>query len=147
MFAIMYTKPTPRRAGVPGGLAALVRAALMAATIASMAAALITPAATAAGPLTCKSGDLRYPFMSGGPKSFGVFKLRISHGTCATAHSVAKAWKQKFEAAMSAGHLKLPKSVDGFSFKTLPAHEAQTYSEKGTKGRTTITFDYRVPNG
>jgi hypothetical protein len=133
---------------VPGGLAALVRAALAAATIAAIAAALIAPAAaTAAGAVTCKSSDLRYPFMPGGPKSFGVFKLRINHGTCATAHTVAKAWKKKFEAALSAGHLKLPKSVDGFGFKTLPAHQAQTYSEKGTKGRTTITFDYRVPNG
>ena len=97
--------------------------------------------------LNCKSGDLRYPFMPGGPKTFGVFTLRISGGTCRVAHKVAKDWKTRFESALRAGKVKLPKSVDGFSFTTVPAKAAQTYSERGTKGTMTIRFDYRVPNG
>ena len=93
------------------------------------------------------SGDLRYPFMPGGPKTFGVFNLKITGGGCATAHGVAKQWMQRFEASIRSGHLKLPKSVSGFTFTTLPAHAAQTYTERGVKGGTTIRFDYRVPNG
>ncbi len=96
---------------------------------------------------SCKSADLRYPFMPGGPKSFGVFSLRISDGTCATAHRVAKAWMQRFEANVQAGQVKLPHTVAGFTFKTLPANAAQTYREQGRKDATTIRFDYRVPNG
>lgn len=97
--------------------------------------------------LVCKSADLRYPFQPGGPKDFGVFKLRVSAGRCATAHRVAKAWMKRFEAALRAGHVRLPHSVDGFTFKTLPAHAAQTYRERGRRGATTIRFDYRIPNG
>ena len=98
-------------------------------------------------PLKCKSGDLRYPFMPGGPKTFGVFELRISGGTCKTAHKVAKGWMTRFESALRAGKVKLPNTVDGFGFTTLPANAAQTYNERGTKGTRTIRFEYRVPNG
>ena len=95
----------------------------------------------------CKSADLRYPFEPGGPKTFGVFKLRITGGKCRTARRVAKAWMEEFEANIQAGRLKLPRLVAGFRFKTLPANAAQTYRERGRRGTTTIRFDYRVPNG
>jgi hypothetical protein len=37
--------------------------------------------------------------------------------------------------------------VAGFKFTTLPAHEAQTFRERGRMRNTTIWFDYRIPNG
>jgi hypothetical protein len=114
----------------------------------SMIAALAPAAAADAAPtLRCKSADLRYPFSPGGPKTFGVFRLRIIDGRCTTAHRVAKDWMDRFEANLDAGRVKLPRSVDGFTFTTLPATEAQTYRERGRRGTTTIRFDYRVPNG
>ena len=97
--------------------------------------------------LRCRSADLRYPFEPGGPKTFGVFKLRITGGTCRKAHRVAKAWMDEFEANIAAGRVKLPRLVLGFSFTTLPATEAQTYRERGRRRATTIRFDYRVPSG
>ena len=97
--------------------------------------------------LRCKSADLRYPFSPGGPKTFGVFRLRITGGRCATAHRVAKEWMERFEANISAGRVKLPRSVAGFTFTTLSPTEAQTYRERGRRQATTIRFDYRVPNG
>ena len=122
---------------------------MSAATVALATAAALTPAAGAdAKPaLRCKSADLRYPFEPGGPKTFGVFKLRITGGKCATAHRVAKAWMDEFEANISAGRLRLPRMVAGFSFENLPANAAQTYRERGRRRTTTIRFDYRVPNG
>ena len=67
------------------------------------------PAATAdAKTSTCKSADLRYPFQEGGPKTFGVFRLRVTGGTCTTAHRVAKAWMTKFEANLDNGSAKRP---------------------------------------
>jgi hypothetical protein len=117
---------------------------------AAISLALSAPAASAhpaAATLKCKSSDLRFPFRKGGPNDFGVFKLRVAGGTCATAHKVAKAWKKQFQAAFNSGHLKVPTAVDGYAFKQLPAHAAQTYSEQGKKAGTTITFDYVVPNG
>jgi hypothetical protein len=108
---------------------------------------LPTTAAAAAPARACRSSDLRYPFQSGGPRTFGVFELAISHGSCATAHAVAKAWMTRFETAFRAGHLTMPRSVDGFRFKTLPAHEAQAFRERGDMGATTIWFLYRIPNG
>jgi hypothetical protein len=113
----------------------------------AIAVAVLLLGAAAADARTCRSADLRYPFMAGGPKTFGVFRLRIDGGSCATAHSVAKTWMGRFEANLRAGRVRLPTSVQGFSFKTLPAHAAQTYSERGRKGSTTIRFDYVVPNG
>ena len=53
----------------------------------------------------------------------------------------------RFEASFRTGQIKLPKSVDGFSFTNLPVHAAQTISEQGRKSRMTIRFDYIVPNG
>jgi hypothetical protein len=104
-------------------------------------------AAAAASQRNCRSADLRYPFQPGGPRTFGVFELATTHGSCATAHAVAKAWMSRFETAFRAGHLIMPRSVDGFRFKTLPAHEAQAFGERGVMGATTISFLYRIPNG
>ena len=114
---------------------------------ATEAAATEAAATEAAAPLSCQSADLRYPFEPGGPKTFGVFNLRIAGGRCALAHRVAKAWMTKFEAAFRAGRTVLPRSVNGFSFATLPAHVAQTFRERGRTRATTIWFDYRIPNG
>jgi hypothetical protein len=122
--------------------------AVCAAAIVLTAVGHALPAAQAdTGTRTCKSADLRYPFQPGGPKTFGVFKLRITGGKCATAHRVAKRWMEQFEGNLRLGRLKLPRSVAGFSFKTLPANAAQTYRERGRKRKATIRFDYRVPNG
>jgi hypothetical protein len=108
----------------------------------------LLPAATAdAKTSTCKSADLRYPFQPGGPKTFGVFRLRVTNGGCATAHKAAKAWMTKFEDNLENGSVKLPKSAGGFTFKELPPNAAQTYRLRGTKGATRINFDYVVPNG
>ena len=113
----------------------------------AMAALLPVAAADAATPQTCRSADLRYPFEPGGPKTFGVFKLRVTGGTCATAHRVAKQWMNDFEGDILRGHVRLPRSVEGFAFRTLPPDAAQTYRERGRRRSTTVTFDYRVPNG
>lgn len=122
-----------------------------AATALVVAASLVVPASAPATASTtarkCNSRDLRYPFRAGGPKTFGVFKLRIAGGGCASAHRVAKDWMSRFEASFRAGHLRLPRSVDGFSFTNLPVHAAQTFSERGRKRKVTIWFDYVVPNG
>lgn len=113
-----------------------------------VAACLLPATATgAASQRNCGSADLRYPFMPDGPNTFGVFGLRIAHGPCTTAHRVAKAWMSRFEAAIRAGRLIMPRSVDGFRFTTLPAREAQEFRERGLMGPTTIWFDYRIPNG
>ena len=109
---------------------------------AALALALLAAATAEAKPRTCKSADLRYPFEEGGPKTFGVFKLSVEGGSCTTAHRVAKAWKKAFEV-----DYKVPKSVAGFTFKTLKPTEAQSYNERGRKGTVTIRFVYRVPNG
>jgi len=115
-----------------------------------MLAFLLPAAAAGAVPAnrTCKSADLRYPFEPGGPRTFGVFNLRISDGTCATAHRVARAWMRAFEKRLRGpGRLRLPRSVAGFRFTTLPPKAAQTYRERGRRRATTIRFDYVVPNG
>jgi len=119
------------------------------AVVALVGAAALLPAATADAQTTraCRSADLRYPFEPGGPKTFGVFTLRVTDGTCATAHRVAKSWMNEFEGDILRGHVRLPRTVEGFTFKTLPPNAAQTYRERGRRRSTTITFDYRVPNG
>lgn len=106
--------------------------------------------ATAAGAApvrSCNSADLRYPFQPGGPKAFGVFKLRIARGSCATAHQVAKVWMSRFETALRAGRTDVPRLVAGFRFTTVPARLVQTFRERGQRGTTSIFFDYRIPNG
>jgi hypothetical protein len=126
-----------------------IRQALCAiAVVLTAVAALLPPSvAHARQAHRCPSADLRYPFRPGLPNEFGVFKLRIAHGTCATAHRVAKAWMKRFEANLRAGHVRLPRRVAGFRFTTLPPNAAQTYRERGRRRTTTIRFDYRVPNG
>jgi hypothetical protein len=112
-------------------------------------ACLLPGTATAAtARRNCRSADLHYPFQPGGPRIFGVFALRIAHGPCTTAHHVAQDWMNKFETGFrKPGPLVIPRSVDGFRFTTLPAHEAQEFRERGQMGTTTIWFDYRIPNG
>ena len=126
-----------------------LRRAIRAAGIAlvTVVALLAAADADAAPTLRCKSADLRYPFEPGGPKTFGVFKLRITDGTCRKAHRVAKTWMAEFELSILLGELKLPRQAAGFTFTTLPPNAAQTYRERGRNGTTTIRFDYRVPSG
>jgi hypothetical protein len=113
----------------------------------ALAASLPATAGAAAAVHVCKSSDLRYSFSQGGPKDFGVFKLRISGGTCSTAHRVAKSWMTKFERNLHNGSDKRPHKARGFAFTELPVKEAQTFRERGRRDATTITFKYRVPNG
>jgi hypothetical protein len=109
--------------------------------------ALLAAAPAHAATRTCKSSDLRFPFMPGGPKTFGVFRLKVTGGTCTTAHRVAKDWKARFQANLNHGSDKLPKHVDGFTFSQVPVRAAQTFGLKGVRKTTTIRFDYVVPNG
>ena len=113
----------------------------------AVAAPLAVVAPAQAAPRSCKAGDLHYPFQVGGPKTFGVFKLTVEGGSCAKAHRVARSWMAEFELNLLLGKVKLPRKVAGFSFKSLPPNEAQTYRERGRRGGTTVRFDYRVPNG
>jgi hypothetical protein len=118
----------------------------------ALAAAVVGLALLAAAPAhaatrTCNSSDLRFPFMPGGPKTFGVFQLKVTGGSCATAHRVAKDWKRRFQANLNHGSGKLPKHVDGFTFRQVPVHAAQTFGLKGVRGATTLRFHYVVPNG
>lgn len=120
---------------------------LICAGLAVVAAASVPAPAPAAETRVCTSADLRYPFRPGGPKTFGVFKLQVTGGSCATAHAVAKRWMDRFEASLREGRVRLPRRVRGFRFRSLPPTEAQTYRLRGRRGETTIRFDYRVPNG
>jgi hypothetical protein len=119
----------------------------VAALLATVAALLPAAAANAATTRTCRSSDLRYAFMPGRPKFFGVHRLRITSGRCATAHRVAKTWKNRFEANLKRGSEKLPRHVRGFRFKQVPVNAAQTFGLRGTRGRTVMRFNYVVPNG
>jgi hypothetical protein len=108
----------------------------------------LLPAAPAdARTIRCTSADLRYPFQPGGPKTFGVFRLRVTGGACPTAHRVAKAWMTRFEASLQDGRVRLPRRVQGFTFTSLPPNAAQTYRLRGVRRSTRINFDYVVPNG
>jgi hypothetical protein len=120
---------------------------LVAATLTLMATGLPSGAANASKTLRCRSADLRYPYRPGGPRTFGVFKLQVTGGRCTRAHRVAKEWMRRFEADIRKGRVRLPRAVDGFAFKTLKPHAAQTYTERGKRRTTTIRFDYVVPNG
>ena len=114
----------------------------------AVALVLLPVAPAVAKPHSCRSADLRFPFQTGGPKDFGVFRLKIDHGTCTTAHRVAKAWQTRFERSVrGSGKLKLRGQVEGFTFTTLRPNAAQTFRLKGVKGATTLRFDYVVPNG
>jgi hypothetical protein len=99
----------------------------------------LTLAAVApADALNCRSADLRYAGRSG-PKDFGVRKLQITGGTCTTARRVAAAYTRAFQ------HHGPTRHVLGFSFVTLGVPAAQTYSERGRRGGTTIRFWYLFP--
>ena len=126
-----------------------LRARHVASVVLVMVATLLACTSVAdAGPtLRCKAADLRYPFEPGGPKTFGVFKLQVTNGTCAKAHRVARTWMAEFELDLKLGRVRLPRKVAGFSFTSLPPNAAQTYRERGRRQATTIRFDYRVPNG
>jgi hypothetical protein len=123
----------------------MLRSPALAAAVAGLALLAAAPAHAATH--ACRSSDLQFPFMPGGPKFFGVHKLKVSGGTCATAHRVAKDWKRRFEANLKRGSEKLPKHVDGFTFSQVEVHAAQTFGMKGVRGPTTIRFNYVVPNG
>jgi hypothetical protein len=117
-------------------------------TAAALLIALLAVAsADAQAATTCRSTDLRYPFTKGGPKTFGVFELRIEGGGCATAHRVAQGWMRRFEAGLRDGRVRLRRTVSGFRFRPLPPNAAQTYRLIGRRGPATIRFDYVVPNG
>ena len=107
-----------------------------------LAFTLLLAAPAQAATTTCSSKDLRYPFTEGGPKTFGIFHLRVTNGSCTTAHKAAKAYKVKFEQ-----NYKVPKTAGGFTFTELPPNAPQTYRLRGVKGSTRINFDYVVPNG
>jgi hypothetical protein len=110
--------------------------------------ALLLPGTADAASSRCKTTGLHYAFAKGQPKFFGVFRLRVTGGSCKTAHRVAKQWMDRFEDSIRGeGKLVVPKRVEGFTFETLKAVEAQSYNERGRKGDTTIRFLYRVPNG
>jgi hypothetical protein len=123
----------------------MMRSAVLATAVAGLA--LLAAAPAHATTSACKSSDLRFPFMPGGPKTFGVFHLKVTGGSCATAHRVAKDWKARFQANLNKGSDKLPKHVDGFTFSQVPVHAAQTFGLKGVRSRTTVRFNYVVPNG
>jgi hypothetical protein len=95
----------------------------------------------------CKSSDLRFAFQPGAPKFFGVFRLKATNASCATAHKVAKDWKKRFQANQNHGNDTLPKKVDGFTFTTFETHAAQTVGMKGRRGAATLQFRYVIPNG
>jgi len=115
--------------------------------LALLAILVVAPAAEAKT-RSCASADLRYPFEEGGPNTFGVFKLKVTGASCMTGHHAAHAWMAKFEASLRGeGKLVIPKSAGGFTWKQLEPNAAQTYRLRGTKRRTTVTFDYVVPNG
>jgi hypothetical protein len=116
-------------------------------TAALLTAALLPAPAVAAQPKPCKAADLRYPFQPGGPRTFGVLRLTITRGTCATARRVAKAWGKAFEANIAGGSVKRPRRAAGFTFTELAVTQPQEYRLRGRKGATSIRFDYRVPNG
>ena len=89
--------------------------------VAVVALLAVAPPAHGAATRSCKAGDLHYPFQPGGPKTFGVFKLTVTGGSCAKAHRVARSWMAEFELNLLLGKVKLPRKVAGFSFKSLPA--------------------------
>ena len=119
---------------------------LLGAALVLTVAALPSAAAATEPPknLRCPSADLRYPFRAGLPNDFGVWRLKVTRGTCATAHRVAAAWQRRFEASPTA---TLPRRVRGFRFRQLPPNAAQTYRLRGTREATVVRFDYMVPNG
>jgi hypothetical protein len=94
-----------------------------------IAAACLLAAAAAGAPLPRE--DLRYPFMPGGPRTFGVFELRVGDGGCVTAHRVAEAWMTRFEDVFRAGRVRLPRTVDGFTFTYLARPRGPDMSRAG----------------
>jgi hypothetical protein len=122
----------------------MTRLLLCVALIGSLLAVSSASATEPPKTLRCPSADLRYPFQDGMPNDFGVWRLKITGGTCATAHRVAKTWQRRFEKSPTA---RLPRTVRGFRFRSLPPTEAQTYRLRGTRAATVVRFDYVVPNG
>ena len=122
----------------------LLSCAALLLALAAVPAAEAAAAASAPKTLRCSAADLRYGIQEGMPHYFGVWRLKITGGSCATAHRVAKTWQRRFEQSPTA---TLPRSVRGFRFRQLPPNAAQTYRLRGTKGSKVVTFDYVVPNG
>ena len=124
----------------------MLRSPALATAVAGLALLAAAPA-EARTAKACKSSDLQFPFMPGGPKFFGVHKLKVTGGTCATAHRVAKDFKKRFTVTLNKGGQTPPKHVDGFRFTQVPVRAAQTFGMKGVRGATTIRFNYVIPNG
>ncbi|MEA2220520.1 MAG: hypothetical protein QOJ35_3146 [Solirubrobacteraceae bacterium] len=147
----MSARPLAKRSAAPGALDTLAPMRRRPRSTTVLTATLTTPVPAAATQARetrdRRAVDLRYPFMPGGPSTFGLFKPRVTGGTCATARRVAQAWMRAFEAHIARGTAKLSRGAAGFAFTTLPATEAQTYRERGRRGPTSIRLDYRVPNG
>jgi hypothetical protein len=116
-------------------------AAALAVTAAALVAAAPAPAATSHH---CASRDLRFPFQPGMAKTFGVHRLRISGGSCATAHRIAKRFDHRFRTSQSENP---PRHVHGWTFESLPFKAAQTFRLRGTEGARVVRFNYLVPNG
>jgi hypothetical protein len=122
----------------------MLRLLSCAALLAALAAVPAAEAAAASEPQRCPAADLRYGIQEGMPRYFGVWRLKITGGSCAAAHRVAKAWQRRFEQSPTA---TVPRTVRGFRFRQLPPNAAQTYRLRGTRGATVLRFDYVVPNG
>ncbi|MBE2315612.1 hypothetical protein DVA67_006470 [Solirubrobacter sp. CPCC 204708] len=116
--------------------------------LAALSLLAAAPAAAEAKPRSCSSADLRYAFEPGGPKTFGVFKLKATGASCLAAHHAAHAWMAEFEASLRGdGDLVMPRTAGGYRWRELRPNAAQTYRLRGTKGSRVVTFDYVVPNG
>ena len=100
----------------------MLRSPALAAAVAGLALLAAAPA-EAKTAKACKSTDLQFPFMPGGPKFFGVHKLKVTGGTCATAHRVAKDWKKRFEANLHKGS---EVCIDDFEANRAPDHRYRT---------------------
>jgi hypothetical protein len=98
--------------------------------------------AGAATTRACKSSDLRFSYMRGQPKYFGVFHLRERGTTCGVARKLARDAGRKI---LPSG--KVPARVDGFRLTEFRAPQAQTFGVRGRKGSAVVTFWYVVPNG
>ena len=122
----------------------MLRRVAVLATFASALAAAPAAIASTDGAQRCRAADLRYGIQDGMPRDFGVWRLRVTGGSCTTAHRVARAFQLKLIQSPTG---KVPRTVAGFQIDQLPPHAAQTYTLRATRGRTIVEFDEVVPNG
>ncbi len=116
--------------------------------LAILAVLAVAPAAEAKT-RSCASADLRYPFEPGGPKTFGVFKLRVTGAPCMTAHHAAHAWMAEFEASLRGDGA----ARDAEHGRRVPLEASCRRTPRrpiacaAPRAKTRVTFDYVVPNG